>query len=457
MEPSRIKSSNKLQKQSKSSLYNTFWRWHFYVGIIFAPFLFILAVTGGIYLFKPQIEHILYQEYYEINPQGDKVSASQQIQEVNRLYPEAFVTKYRPGESTSRSSEVTITSGGETFTIFVNPYTGKFIGELNNEDRIMNKIEEIHGELMAGTIGDRIVELAACWSIVLIVTGIYLWFPKKKLHVMGVLIPRFNKGQKILRRDLHAVPAFWIASGMFFLIITGLPWSGFWGNNFQAIITNSGLGYPPSTWLGSAPTSTINAEDIAEVPWAAEKLDVPKSALQGFIPLPIDDVVDIANREGMHPSYSINIPSNKEGVYTLSAHPPKAKDEATIHIDQYSGAVLADYRYENYGAVAQVVALGITLHKGTEFGLINQLFSLLICLGIIFVVCTGFYMWVKRKPRKEMGAPKAPSLRKQWPFLILLIGLGIVFPLVGLSIIVVWVFDWLFIQRIAILKRFFNA
>lgn len=43
----------------------------------------------------------------------------------------------------------------------------------------MDLIEKIHGELMAGTLGDRIVELAACWTIVLIVTGIYLWFPQK--------------------------------------------------------------------------------------------------------------------------------------------------------------------------------------------------------------------------------------------------------------------------------------
>ncbi|SES05266.1 Uncharacterized iron-regulated membrane protein [Gracilibacillus ureilyticus] len=447
----------KSSKQSRASLYKTVWRWHFYAGIIFAPFLLILAVTGGIYLFKPQIEQALYQEYYEVNPQGEKVSASQQIQEVKNLYPGAAVTKYRPGESAARSSEVTITSGEETLTVFVDPYTGEFIGELNNDDRIMNKIEEIHGELMAGTVGDRIVELAACWAIVLIVTGMYLWFPKKKPHVMGVLIPRFKKGHKILRRDLHAVPAFWIAAGMFFLIITGLPWSGFWGNNFQAIATNSGLGYPPSTWLGSAPSSTVKTEDIAEVPWAAEKLDVPTSKLQGFIPLPIDDVVEIANREGMHPNYTITIPSEKDGVYTLSVNPPKVKDEATIHIDQYSGAVLADYRYENYGKVAQIVALGITLHKGTEFGIVNQFLSLLICLGIILVVCTGFYMWIKRKPTKEMGAPKAPSLKKQGPLLLLIIGLGIIFPLVGLSVISVWLLDLLIVQRIPAVNRFLNA
>ncbi|MGM1033969.1 PepSY domain-containing protein [Peribacillus frigoritolerans] len=444
-------------KQPNTSLYRTVWRWHFYAGIIFAPLLIILAVTGSIYLFKPQIEQFLYQDYQVVTPLGDRLPASQQIENVKELYPDAVVTKYHPGENASRSSEVSITSNKESLTIFMDPYTGKSIGELNDEDRIMDKIEEIHGELMAGTLGDRIVELAACWAVVLIVSGIYLWYPKKKQSLSGVLLPRLNKGKHIFRRDLHAVPAFWITAGMLFLIMTGLPWSGFWGNNFQLLATNSGSGYPPSIWTGSAPTSSIKTKDIADVPWAAENLDVPLSDIQGFIPLSIDDVVTIANREGIHPSYSINIPQETDGVYTLSAFPPKAQDEATIHIDQYSGAVLADYRYDHYGLIGKIVAWGITLHKGTQFGLINQIISLLICLGIMLVVCSGFYLWWKRKPKKSLGAPKAPQIKNMKLFLFLLIGLGILFPLVGLSLIVVWLIDWLIIKKISAVKNFLNA
>ena len=129
------------------------------------------------------------------------------------------------------------------------------------------------------------------------------------------------------------------------------------------LATNSGSGYPPSIWTGSAPTSSIKTKDIADVPWAAENLDVPLSDIQGFLPLSIDDVVTIAKREGMHPSYSINIPQETDGVYTLSAFPPKAQDEATIHIDQYSGAVLADYRYDHYGLIGKIVASGNASRK----------------------------------------------------------------------------------------------
>lgn len=400
---------------------------------------------------------MLYKEYYEVTPQGEKIPASIQIDEVLKTYPDAVVTKYRPGEDAARSSEITITLNQESYTVFIDPYTGQSLGLLNNEGRIMDKIEEFHGELMAGTVGDRIVELVACWAIVLIVTGLYLWFPRKKGGLSGILVPRFHKGKKILRRDLHAVPAVWITAGMFFLIMSGLPWSGFWGNQFQSVVTNTGQGYPPSVWIGSAPTSTIQTKDIADVPWAAETLDVPKSTLEGFVQLSIDDVLSIANRQGVHPSYTVIYPSDKEGVFTLSAFPPKAQDEVTVHIDQYSGAVLADYRYDHYGPIGKIVAWGITLHKGTQFGLLNQLVSLIICLGIIFVMCSGFYLWWKRKPKKGLGAPKAIRIKKMNSFFFLLIGLAILFPLVGLSLILVWLIDLLIIQRISVLKKFFTA
>ncbi len=449
--------NNVTLKQSKPSFYRTIWRWHFYAGVIFAPFLIILSVTGSIYLFKPEIEQILYKEYFEVTASGKKLQASQQIEEVTKIYPDAVVTKYRPGEDATRSSEITITINQNSFTVFIDPYTGQSLGILNNNHRIMDRIEEFHGELMAGTIGDRIVELVACWAIVLIVTGLYLWFPRKKISFSGIFVPRFHKGKKILRRDLHAIPAFWITAGMLFLILTGLPWSGFWGNQFQTAVTNTGHGYPPSVWIGSAPTSTIKTKDIADVPWAAETLDVPKSTLEGFVQLSIDDVLLIANTAGIHPSYTVIFPTDREGVFTLSAFPPKAQDEVTIHIDQYSGAVLADYRYDHYGLIGKIVAWGITLHKGTQFGLANQLVSLFICLGIIFVVCSGFYLWWKRKPKKGLSPPKASISKKINLFLILLIGLAILFPLVGLSILVVWFLDWLIIQRIPVIKKFFNA
>lgn len=449
--------SEKKTRKSSGMLYKTIWRWHFYAGLIVAPFLIILAITGGIYLFQPQIEQQLYKEYYEVSPAGEKISADELIAAVKENYPGALVTSYRPGEAETRSSEIGISVNDESFTIFMDPYTGNEMARLNSDDRIMDKVEKIHGELMMGTMGDRIVELVTCWAVVLIVSGLYLWFPRKNKGLAGIIYLRLKNGKQIFRRDLHAVPAFWVTGGMLFLIMTGLPWSGFWGTNFQNLMTNAGMGYPPSVWTGSAPQSITKTKEIADVPWAAENLDVPKSTVQDYRTLSIDNLMHVASLEGIDPGYTIYIPQTKEGVYTLSAFPAKAQNEVTMHIDQYSGAVLADYRYDNYHFMGKVIAWGITLHKGTQFGVINQLLGLLVCAGIVLTAVSGYYIWLKRKPSKKLGAPSAPSVKKMKGFLFVLILLGLLFPLVGLSLLVIWLLDWLLIQRIPAMKQFFNA
>lgn len=442
-----------------TQLYKTIWRWHFYAGLLIAPFLLILAITGGIYVFKPQIEHVLYEEYTDITPGTTKIDADAQVAIVQAEYPEALITSFKPGETDGNSSQIGMTEGDASYTVFLNPYTSEIINKLNNDDRIMDKIEEFHGELMLGTVGDRIVELAACWTLVLIITGAYLWMPrKKKPQLGGTLFVRLDKGKGVLRRDLHAVPAIWLSLGIAFLVATGLPWSGFWGSNFQSAVTNTGHGYPPGIWTGNPPDSITQTKDLAEVPWAAENLQVPESTIiPDFEKVALATVVENAEKRGMATGYSISLPQTVGGVYTVSAFPPRAQDEVTMHMDQYSGAVLTDYRYDNYGTMGKVIAWGITLHKGAQFGLLNQLMSAFICLGVAFLIGSGFYLWWKRKPTKKLGAPQAISARKSYGFMAVLIIMGIIFPLVGLSLIFIFFVDYVLIRRIPKLRAFFNA
>ncbi|WP_078412295.1 PepSY domain-containing protein [Priestia abyssalis] len=47
----------KIEFSKAQHLYKLVWRWHFYAVLIFTPVLLILAITGGTYLFKSQLEH----------------------------------------------------------------------------------------------------------------------------------------------------------------------------------------------------------------------------------------------------------------------------------------------------------------------------------------------------------------------------------------------------------------
>ncbi|MEK1829735.1 PepSY domain-containing protein [Priestia megaterium] len=236
-----------------------------FAGLVFTPFLLILAVTGGVYLFKPQIEERLYHDLYHVQAQSQSTSPSVQVQAVKEKYPGADVLTYKPSERSTRSSEVGVSLKDHTYTIFVNPHNGHIVGKLDDSSRLMNQIEEFHGELMAGTAGDRIVELAACWAIVLIVTGAF-YGGRAKRQNKGMLIPRFSKVKTCLYETFMRYRPF------------GFQLVCFSRTNGPSVVRTVGQCVSanrhkcrrgvPSVYLGrQCPYFNRTNKDVADVPW----------------------------------------------------------------------------------------------------------------------------------------------------------------------------------------------
>ena len=60
--------TNATANADASRTYRALWRWHFYAGLLVAPFLLILAVTGAIYLFNDELNLALSPELYRVAP-----------------------------------------------------------------------------------------------------------------------------------------------------------------------------------------------------------------------------------------------------------------------------------------------------------------------------------------------------------------------------------------------------
>jgi uncharacterized iron-regulated membrane protein len=82
---------------------------------------------------------------------------------------------------------------------------------------------------------------------------------------------------------------------------------------------------------------------------------------------------------------------------------------------------------------------------GQEFGLANQFFMLAVCLAIILLAVSAGVMWWKRRPAGSLGVPPLPPERRvpYGVFAILGIG-GMIFPLVGASLLAMPLLDRLF-------------
>jgi uncharacterized iron-regulated membrane protein len=446
----------------------TLWRWHFYAALFVMPLLIVLAITGTIYCFQPQIEPLLYADRMIVaDPHGPQLPRDALLAKAAASEPRGAVPTLAQIETDrTRSAEFVFRlPSGESESVYVNPYDGAVLGTLSVEHRLMKQVRSLHRGLMVGKTGELLMELAGCWTLVMIGTGVALWWPDRtNARTGGVWLPRLSLRGRAWWRDLHAVGGLWLAAGALFFVLSGLPWSGSWGTAFKAWATSVSLGYPQGAWgeahvHSNAPAGVagqagahamhgmpMKMDDLplGQTPWAVGATTVPDStrAPAAAARVSLDDVVALAARQGVADDYGIALPGTPTGVYTVSYFPADPRDERTLHIDQYSGRVLSDISYANYGRVAQWVSYGTSLHMGRYFGLANQIVCSAISLGLAALAITGFVMWMKRRPARTIGAPARPVKRppmRAWRGVLTL--LGVIFPLMGATMLAVWCLD----------------
>jgi uncharacterized iron-regulated membrane protein len=84
----------------------------------------------------------------------------------------------------------------------------------------------------------------------------------------------------------------------------------------------------------------------------------------------------------------------------------------------------------------------VKLHEGKMFGLANQILMALVCLLILFSALSGLVIWWKRRPAGRLGVPPLRHDLPRWKAAIgVMIVLGMVFPLVGASLLLIWALD----------------
>ncbi|MFF0772993.1 PepSY-associated TM helix domain-containing protein [Nonomuraea wenchangensis] len=459
---------------ASSQRYRAVWRWHFYAGLFVAPVLLVLAVTGSIYLFKEPFEAWRYQDVRELaQPVAAPRPLSEQIAAAQRARPGAPVMSVIPPASPDRTTRVIlqgVDSGpfAQGVSVYVHPGTGEVVGQIDDAATFMRVVRTIHGELMSGTVGDRVVEVAACWALILVASGTYLWWTGRGTR------SRASRSARGRLRRLHVLVGVGAGAVVVFLVMSGLPWSGVWGDGLQRVQERTGSTAPSAADFPSTSTPPLSGElsgnPDAKVPWAAERLPVPSSGGEhaghggggGVLQpgaLPVEAALAAAGpsvASCAECDVKVLLPDGPTGVYTVVAEPRRDPSAArTLHVDQYSGKVLTSYGWAEYGTVAKLVEQGIALHEGRRYGPANLAVMLAACLALVTLVVTGTMMWWKRRPRGRAGAPARPTDRRSaYGVIAIMAVLGLVFPLAGVTMAAVLLLDWLVLRRIPAVARF---
>jgi uncharacterized iron-regulated membrane protein len=475
-------------------MYRAVWRWHFYAGLFTIPIIVMLCLSGIVWLFRPQINRALYGNLITVAVAADQVataSYADQLKAVQAAYPDASISAVEPPAKANRSTKFDLTTtDGKTLSVFVNPYTGSVIGQRDNGKDPTNIALKLHGSLMTASWlgsekwGDRLIEIVASWSILLVATGVYLWWPRgKRLTLKGVLKPRFDEvGRRTFWRDVHAITGILFSFVTLFFLVTGLFWTGWWGTKIDVVADRFGAGKPAQVRNGVSSTTLEEIVESGKPAWSRSKVPVPLSGVAtgggghaghgGATGLewdptkgaPLDAVVAQAQNLGFPPGFAIYMPADATGSYAIANWPDiegnpnqRASASQDAYFDQYTGEVLGNYKETQYGAFAKLSDLGISLHEGRQFGVWNQLGTLVATLAILLSSATSIVMWRKRRPVGLGAPPKVENRRATWTVGAFAAVLGIIFPPLGLTLVAVLLLDLLVVNRLPALARAFGT
>ncbi len=447
--------------------YRAVWRWHFYAGLFCIPFVIVLSISGLIYLFKPQIEAWNDRHYDNLQMTGSSKPVSEQIAAAIAAVPGSSFSSYELPEFASSSARIVVKNDETSIRAYVHPETLQILHTVPDGERFMRWIFRLHGELLMGNRGSNLVELAACWTIVLLITGLFLWWPRNVKGLGGVLYPRLFGGSRMFWRDIHSVVGMWISFCAIFLLLTGLPWAKFWGDYFKQVRQVTGTAVAQQDWSNSGERSSSGSgrsgtKGGGETPrgdsGSAEHSDHGgggSSRTKGRAPAPpidltaIDKMVENVAPLKLDAPVVISAPGGRSKTWNAKSNTANRPRRVTVELDPKTGAILSREDFKDRHWVDRAVSVGIAAHEGALFGWPNQVLGVVTTLGLVLLSVSGVILWWKRRDQGVLGAPKpALSPRVSWGLISIVAFIGICLPLFAASLLFVLFLEWLVLNRI---------
>jgi uncharacterized iron-regulated membrane protein len=434
--------------------YATVWRWHFYAGLFCLPFVCWLSVTGIIYAFRPDIEAWLDRPYENLSFAGARQSPTAEVQAALGAIPGASLSHYEPPASSTGAAQIVVNSEGGPVRVYVHPRSLQIMKMEADDRRFVEVVSKLHGSLMMGNPGSIVVELAASWTIVMIVTGLFLWFPKSLRALGGVTYPRLSLRGRPFWRDLHAVIGLWVSIVTLFMLFSGLPWAKSWGTYFTWVRSVATGGPIIPDWkIGEDAPGKSGAESMAGMSaaqMAAMMPDMEMNLAQEGELGGLDAAVTMAGKLQLaRPVWILPPPMPGHG-WTIESEAQNRPLRVTYVTSVDGARIVNKSGFADKPVVDRVTETAVAAHEGQLFGRWNQAILVLNALGLIILSVGAVVMWWKRRPKGVLGAPRSPVSPAPigvglW---LVIVAIGVVLPLFAASLLVLLSAERLLLPRL---------
>jgi uncharacterized iron-regulated membrane protein len=368
---------------------------HLWLGLASGLVVFIVSLTGAIFVFQDEIRD-LTEPWRKVKAQATAQLLPSRLQEAALAeHPEVkkattWVTYFGP----ERSATVFFTDPAGTPTqVYLNPYTGRVLHEQNLRYHFFSVVQAIHMTLLLPeAVAKWVVGGSVIIFVVMLVTGLVLWWPKRKQERKQRLTIKWGARWRRVNYDLHNVLGFYAASIAVVLALTGL-FMIFPGLLDSAVlVANGGKEYPQEKAVAKVDTlQTVTAatQPLLDVIYRTVRDRSPEAEMVLIGPTGTDK----------DPAYC--------WVYQKTLH-YYHRDEYAFH--PVSGQVLQARLHANQSNGGKLSEMNYDLHTGQILGLGGKIVAFLASLISASLPVTGTVLWWGRKQKSKKGVKNRPAL-----------------------------------------------
>ncbi|SFA59396.1 Uncharacterized iron-regulated membrane protein [Pedobacter suwonensis] len=348
---------------------------HLWFGLATGLVVFIISVTGALYIFEEEIRDFTQKDFRYVRLQDRPfVGLNKVISAFEKLSPKDELRLVRIEDAKPNATVELTSKKGKVY--YFSPYDGSLVNK-GGEDWLQ-VVEHIHISLLLGKTGKFIIQWSVVIFVVMLITGLILWFPGQMRLLKQSLTIKRKASFKRLNYDLHNVLGFYASFVLLITALTGLYFAFKEVKNAASFFTGSKLGQGKA--IVSAKPATID-------------------------PIPVRYNKIYTEAKIKYPgAISTSLSLRGKGELRLRMIYPYqwARKQNTFFYEQATGRMIRAKLFKDYNGADLIEATNYDLHTGRLFGLPNKVLSLLAALVAASLPITGFMIWwQKQKKRKR--------------------------------------------------------
>ncbi|REC75384.1 PepSY domain-containing protein [Chryseobacterium elymi] len=366
---------------------------HLWFGLSVGIIVFIVSLTGTLYVFKDEIQNGLRKEAMYVQkatetPLSINVLKEKVRLELNEKYPVNAVEISLDQNKSYRFSYYEKNKKGWNYfdevkinkLVYVDQYSGKILAVYNEKYDLFPILKAIHWSLLLKSDwGKYVVGIPTVLFIFMLITGIILWWPKNKKARKGRFWFSWKNVKTWKRKnyDLHNVLGFYASFLVLLMSITGIYFAYPYVKNTFNLTLSGSLELPKEKEIKSPDSLMIKSTSVFDLTAHETRKFYPTSS---SFRIPLNG----KNKKGKELK---NIP------VTIYGEEGRYSERNMMVFDKYSGKLLAEKPHRKLSNAEKYANANYDIHTGSYFGLFGKILWFITGLICTSLPVTGFLVW----------------------------------------------------------------